>query len=299
MLISMSLKECKMRIIELYRNKKPVISFEVFPPKPDTPISEIYSSLEHFSKLNPAFISVTYGAGGGRRQRTLELSSLIKNKYGIESMAHLTCMGHTRDEIDMVLNSLQEKSVENVLALRGDPPADNADYDFSAGDFQFASDLVNHIARRGYFCIGAAAYVEGHVESSRISIDLDNLKKKVNAGVDFLITQLFFDNKRYYDFVERAAALGIDCPIVPGIMPVFREDQIKSIAAKSGCSIPASLVLTMDKYGKNPDEMRQAGIEYAASQIRDLVANGAPGVHIYTMNRPVSTRKLMQMAGLL
>jgi methylenetetrahydrofolate reductase (NADPH) len=298
MLTTMSLGVCQMKIIDIYQNNKPVVSLEIFPPRPDTPISKIYSSLEHFSKLNPAFISVTYGAGGGRRQRTVELTSVIKNKYGVESMAHLTCIGHSKEEIDTILDHLEENNIENVLALRGDPPIDNEGYDFSSGDFQYASDLVSHIARRNRFCIGAAAYVEGHVECPRISLDLENLKKKVDAGVDFLITQLFFDNKWYYDFVERTTALGINCPIIPGIMPVFRAEQIKSIAAKSGCSIPANLVLTMDKYGKNPDDMRQAGIEYAAKQIKDLIANGAPGVHIYTMNRPVSIRKLIHMAGL-
>lgn len=289
-----------MKIVDLYRNtNKPVISFEVFPPKPDTPIEKIYASLDDFSKLEPSFISVTYGVGKERRQRTLEISSKIKKTYGIESMAHLTCIGHTKEEIDAVLDRLEDNGIENVLALRGDLPENNTDYDFSTGDFKYASDLVAHIADRKRFCIAAAAYVEGHVESPRLSLDLQNLKKKVNAGVDFLITQLFFDNRRYFDFLERTTALGISCPIVPGIMPVFREEQIKSIAAKSGCSIPADLVLTMDKFSGNPEALRQAGIEYAAKQIRELLDNGAPGIHIYTMNRPVSTRRLMQLAGLI
>jgi methylenetetrahydrofolate reductase (NADPH) len=288
-----------MKIVDLYRTNKAVISFEVFPPKPDTPLEEIYTSLEGFSKLGPSFISVTYGAGEKRRQRTLEISSEIKKTYGIESMAHLTCIDHTRKEINTILDRLEENGIENVLALRGDPPGNYASYDFTTADFRYASDLVAHIAARKRFCIAAAAYVEGHVECPSLSLDLMNLKKKVNAGVDFLITQLFFDNRRYFDFIERTTALGINCPIIPGIMPVFREGQIKSIAAKSGCSIPASLVLTIDKFSGDPKALRQAGIEYAAMQIRELLDNGVPGIHIYTMNRPVSTRRLMQEAGLL
>ena len=289
-----------MKIIDLYKSKKPVISFEVFPPKADVPISDIYSALDKFAALKPGFISVTYGAGGAKRQRTVEISSRIKNNLGIESMSHLTCIGHSNEEIDEILQNIRDNNLENIMALRGDPPIDGS-VEIGKGDFKYASELIEYIRNsKEYsdFSIGAAAYIEGHPECKTIKQDLLNLKHKVDSGVDFLVTQLFFDNRRYVDFVDRAACLGIGCPIVPGIMPVFKADQIKTITAKSGCSIPADLVLLMDKYGDNNDDMREAGIEYAVKQIRELLDNGAPGIHLYTMSRPVSTQRILELAGL-
>ncbi len=287
-----------MRIIDLYAKKNPVVSLEIFPPRPEVPIDDIYSKLDRFSLLKPDFMSVTYRGDGGTEQRTIEISSTIKNKCGLESMAHLICIGQTRRGIDSILDELKRSGLENILALRGDYPQGEKACT-QHGDFSYASDLISYISKSDSFCIAAAAYIEGHPECSRISKDLDNLKKKVDSGVDFLITQLFFDNRLYYDFAERTAAMGISCPIVPGIMPVYKADQIKAITAKSGCSIPAKLVLLMDKYIDSPEDLRMAGIEYAASQIRDLEENGVPGVHIYTMNRPVSSRCLMEKARLI
>lgn len=289
-----------MRIVDIYKSKKPVVSFEVFPPKADVPISNIYSALDKFATLKPDFISVTYGAGGGKRQRTVEISSRIKNTLGIESMSHLTCIGHSVEEIDDIMENIKGNKLQNIMALRGDPPIDGS-VEIGKGDFRYASDLIEHIrSSKKYsdFSIGAAAYIEGHPECKTLKQDLLNLKHKVDSGTDFLVTQLFFDNRRYIDFVERAACLGINCPIVPGIMPVFKANQIKTMTAKSGCSIPANLVLMMDKYGENHDDMREAGIEYAAKQIRELLDNGAPGIHLYTMSRPVSTKKILNLAGL-
>ncbi len=286
-----------MKIIDLFKPGKPVISFEIFPPKPDLPIDTLFDRLEQFEALKPDYISVTYGAGGSKKGRTLEITSRIKNVNHIESMAHFKCVGHTRDDIDDMLNSMRETGLENILALRGDPPADQPDFDFSKGAYKYAYELIEHIKKSGDFCIAAAAYVEGHVDSLRLSEDLKHLKEKVDAGTDFLVTQLFFDNRFYFDFIEKARRIGINCPVEAGIMPVFRADQVKSISAKSGCSFPAKLVLIMDKYQDNPEDMRKAGIEYAAQQIRDLIDNGADGIHLYTMNRPKSTAQILESIG--
>lgn len=288
-----------MKITELLKRKKPVVAFEIFPPKHDVPLETIYESLGQFEALKPDYISVTYGAGGSQKGRTLEIASRIKSKHGIESMAHFTCVGHNREEIDSMLDSMHGSGLENILALRGDPPSNQPDFDFSKNVYGYAYELVQHIRTKNNFCIAAAAYLEGHVDCRRLSEDMRHLKNKVEAGVDFLITQLFFDNRLFYDFQDKTAALGIRCPIVPGIMPIFKADQIKSITAKSGCSIPAKLVLMMDKYQEHPEDLRKAGIEYAAQQIRDLVDNGADGVHLYTMNRPKATREILEAAGLL
>lgn len=282
-----------MRIIDLYKYKKPVIAFELFPPKQDIPLDTIYEHLDQFEALRPDYISVTYGAGGSQKGRTLEIAARVKDTHHIESMAHFTCVGHTGEEVSNMLTSMHELGLENILALRGDPPANNPDFDFSKNAYYYAKELVDHIRRVNNFCIAAAAYVEGHVDSKRLSEDLSHLREKVDAGVDFLITQLFFDNRLFYDFIEKARSKGIGCPVSAGIMPIFKADQIKSITAKSGCSIPARLVLMMDKYQDNPDDLRKAGIEYAITQIRDLIESGVDGIHLYTMNRPKSTAEIM------
>ena len=287
-----------MKIIELYNNKTPVLSFEIFPPKPDSPIEKIYSSIESFKRLKPDFISVTYGAGGSTKTGTIEISSKIKNLHSLECMAHLTCVGHDMFEINSLLDLLNQNNIENVLALRGDPPTGQPGYSFEKNAYCHANDLISHIKKRTNFCIGAAAYVEGHAECKNIRIDLQNHKRKAEAGTDFFITQLFFDNRRYFDFVDRLQSMNVSCPIIPGIMPIFKSYQIKTITAKSGCSIPATLVLMMDKYERNPDDLKKAGIEYAANQINNLVENGAPGIHLYTMNRPLSTRLILENSNL-
>ncbi len=287
-----------MKIIELFKSKKPVIAFEIFPPKPETPLEKIYASLAKFKRMKPDYVSVTYGALGGTKVRTIEITSKIKKDYQIESMAHLTCIGHKRESIDEILKDMHANNLQNVLALRGDPPSGQSVINTPPGGFEYANQLVEYIKSKNGFCIGAAAYVEGHSECYRIKDDLVNLKNKVDAGVDFLVTQLFFDNRKFFDFIDRIRRLGIKCPVAPGIMPVFKADQIKAITAKSGCSIPASLVLMMDKYGSNPDDLRKAGIEYAAKQIRELMENGADGIHLYTMNRPISTENILKQAGI-
>ena len=287
-----------MKLIEMFNNKKPVMAFEIFPPKTNVPLETIYDHLDQFAELKPDYISVTYGAGGNQKGRTVEIASRIKHSQGIESMAHFTCVGHSKEEMDNMLKAMHCEGLENILALRGDPPAGNPDFDFSKNLYCHAYELVRHIKSVNNFCIAAAAYVEGHVECRRLKDDIISLKQKVDSGVDFLITQLFFDNRLFYDFMDRARSLGIDCPVAAGIMPIFRADQIKSITARSGCSIPAKLVLMMDKYHEDPEDLRKAGIEYAARQIQDLVENDVEGIHLYTMNRPKSTKEILQAAGL-
>ncbi|HOK44068.1 MAG TPA: methylenetetrahydrofolate reductase [NAD(P)H] [Thermoclostridium caenicola] len=286
-----------MKLSQLFGKNKQTLAFEIFPPKPEVPMETLFESIPGFKELSPDYISVTYGAGGSSRGRTVEIASRLKNTYGIEAMAHLTCVGHTMEQIDEILDSLKRENIENILALRGDPPIDQPDFDFSRGDFRHANELIAHIRKVGDFCIAAAAYLEGHVDSKRLDEDRRWLKEKVDAGVDFLITQLFFDNRLYFDFLDRAAQIGINCPIVPGIMPIFNA-KIKTMTARSGCSIPAKLVLMIDKYQDNPEDLRKAGIEYAAKQIRELLDGGAPGIHLYTMNRLKSTIEILKAAGL-
>jgi methylenetetrahydrofolate reductase (NADPH) len=288
-----------MRIVELFKAKKPVISFEIFPPKLDTPIESIFDALDQFKALSPDFISVTYGAGGSAKDRTIEIASKIKNEFSIESMAHFTCVGHSKEEIDKLLISLHENKLENILALRGDPPMNQPDFDFSKNVFEYANELISYIRKNNDFCIAAAAYVEGHVNSKRIKDDLIYLKQKVDTGVDFLVTQLFFENRNFYDFLDKTAWVGINCPITAGIMPVFKADQIKKMASLCGASIPGKLILLMDKYGGNDEDMRKAGIEYASMQIRDLIDNGVDGIHLMTMNRPKSSREILENIGFL
>lgn len=282
-----------MKIKEIFKNKRPVIAFEIFPPKADVPIETIYDRLDQFEALKPDYISVTYGAGGSQKGRTLEIAARIKNTHHIESMAHFTCIGHTKEEIDSMLQSMHELGLENILALRGDPPAGNPDFDLSRSSYHYAYELIRQIRQNNDFCVAAAAYVEGHADSKRLKDDIIHLKEKVDTGVDFLITQLFFDNRLFYDFIDKSRSIGINCPVTAGIMPIFRADQIKSITAKSNCSIPAKLVVMMDKYQDSPEDLRKAGIEYAIMQIRDLIDNGVEGIHLYTMNRPKSTAEII------
>ena len=285
-----------MKIKDIFERKKFVFSFEIFPPKPDVPLDTLFESIEGFKKLSPDFISVTYGAGGSQRGRTVEIASKIKNQYNIESMSHLTCAGHTKEEIDELLSDMKKENICNILALRGDPPADQPDFDYSRGAFKYANELIAYLKEKGDFCIGAAAYLEGHVDSKRLSEDRMHLKNKVDAGVDFLITQLFFDVRLYFDFLEKCAQLNINCPVIPGVMPIF-SSRIKNMTARSGCSIPAKLVLMIDKYEDNPEDLRKAGEEYAGVMIRELLDGGAPGVHLYTMNKLQSTINILNIAG--
>lgn len=282
-----------MRISELFGDR-PVISFEIFPPKPDFPLDTVFATLEGLKDLDPAFISVTYGAGGTSTARSLEIVDKVKNGYGLETVAHLTCVGATPASIDEVLDRLRELGVENILALRGDPPAGQEAFAPPADGFPYAKDLVRHVKRCGFFSIAAAAYPEGHLECRDIDRDVEYLRLKVEEGVDLLVTQLFFDNALFYRFLDKVRKSGISCPVSAGVMPVLNVSQIKRITSLCGASIPASLAGVMEKYGAVPADMEKAGIEYAAAQMRDLLANGVDGLHLYTMNKAAQTKKIME-----
>ena len=212
-------------------------------------------------------------------------------------MCHLTCVGHSVEEIDDLLARIKEENIDNILALRGDPPLDQPDFSYESGAFKYANELIAHIKKTDDFCIAAAAYLEGHSDSKRLSDDRRYLKQKVDAGVDLLITQLFFDIRLYFDFLDRCEQLNINCPVIPGIMPIF-SGRIKTMTARSGCSIPANLVLMIDKYQDSPEDLKKAGEEYAAYMIRELLDGGAPGIHLYTMNKLESTVNILKLAGL-
>lgn len=281
-----------MRIKELYTNK-PVISLEIFPPKPETPIDTIIDTIDALSDLKPAFISVTYGAGGTSKGHTVKIADIIKNKYGIEALAHLTCIGSKRSEIDAVIEQLRLCGIENIMALRGDLPIGSGSELMEQAEYRYAKDLIAHIKESDDFCIGAACYPECHIECRDSVQDLKNLKKKFECGADFLITQLFFDNNLYYSFIEKLDILGVDLPVSAGIMPVINKKQIERITGLCGASIPVKFKRILDKYGDNPAALKEAGIAYATEQIIDLLSSGADGIHLYTMNRPEVARKII------
>ncbi len=276
-----------MKTTELFK-KKTVLSYEVFPPKPTSPVNTIYDTLNELKELSPDFISVTYGAGGGKNNNeTFKIAQTIRS-YGIESAAHLPCIGLTKEDVLSKLRELETAGIENILALRGDIP----DGGYVKGDFKYASDLISFIKVHGDFDIIAACYPEGHIESASKIEDIQNLKHKVDAGVDHLITQLFFYNEYFYSFLERCQLAGINVPIEAGIMPVINKRQIERMASLCGSTVPKKFVTMMERYEDNPVAMRDAGIAYAVDQIVDLIAQGVQGIHLYTMNNPYIARKI-------
>ena len=279
-----------MRIADIYKREKPVLSLEVFPPKPGYSLKTVFRTLDGLKDLNPSFVSVTYASQGESKDRTVQIASRVRDEYRCESLAHLTCIGHSKHEVTEVLNNLDTQGIVNILALRGDIPKE---FTLKRRDYHFACELIKEIAARGNFCVGAAAYPEGHIESRRISHDLDNLKSKVDAGAEFLITQLFFDNRIFYDFMERARQRNIEVPLVPGIMPILNYKQIKRILMMCEVSIPAKLLNMFDKYSHDPADLAKAGVDYAIEQIQDLVEEGADGIHLYTMNRVAQVREIV------
>ena len=272
-----------------------MLSLEVFPPKPEHSLRTVFKTLDGLRDLKPSFVSVTYGSAGDTVERTVKIASRVRDEYNCESLAHVTCIGHTAGEIDLLLERLESLGISNVLALRGDMPQGEEP---PSRDFAHASQLVAHIRERSGFCIGAAAYPEGHFESSRISTDLKRLKQKVDAGAEFLISQLFFDNRVFYDFLERAGALGVKVPVVPGIMPIQNYRQIKRILMMCRVSVPASLLSMFDRYAGDPESLAAAGVEYATAQVADLMENGVSGIHLYTMNRVKQIRQIVGDSGL-
>jgi methylenetetrahydrofolate reductase (NADPH) len=283
-----------MFIRDLLASGAPSISFEFFPPRSDEAVAQLERTIVELSALNPTFVSVTYGAGGSTREKTIEVVSRIKRGAGIEAMAHLTCVGSTREEISAVVQRLAGAGVENVLALRGDPPKGQASFTATDGGFSFASELIAFIreAHGKRLCVGGAAYPEKHVECGNPAVDLNNLKRKVDAGLDFLITQLFFDNRQYWEFVERARACGIKVPIIPGIMPITNAASIERLTISCGATLPFKLAAELDRRRSDPRAVNQLGVAHATSQCIDLLSGGAPGIHFYTLNRSNATKDI-------
>ena len=280
-----------MKIKERLQENKVHISFEVFPPKTDAGFESVMGAVEKIAALKPSYISVTYGAGGGTSKNTVKIASHIKKDLGVPSLAHLTCASSTREEVHAVIDRLKEEGIENILALRGDIPKD-ASFPIP-GQYHFASELIRDIKEQGDFCIGAACYPEGHVESASKDEDILHLKEKVDCGVDFLTTQMFFDNSILYNFLYRIREKGITVPVLPGIMPVTNGKQIARICSLSGTVLPQRFLAVVDKFGDNPAAMQQAGIAYATDQIIDLIANGIQNIHIYSMNKPEVAAAIM------
>ena len=283
-----------MRISDLFKSGQRLFSFEFFPPKTDAGEAALEKAITELEELQPAYISVTYGAGGSTRDRTIDLVGRIQRK-GITAMAHLTCVGADREEIAAVVSRLGEAGVENIIALRGDPPDGSSAFQTPQGGFAFAAELVTFLRDRygGRFCVAGAGYPEGHVECRDLDRDMFNLKKKVTAGVDFLVTQLFFDNKYYFDFVDRANQAGINVPIVPGIMPILNVGQIERFTKMCGATIPAALRRELDRHRNDPVAAQQLGTAYATAQCLDLLRGGAPGIHFYTLNQSAATRNIL------
>ncbi|HJC65570.1 MAG: methylenetetrahydrofolate reductase [NAD(P)H] [Lachnospiraceae bacterium] len=278
-----------MKIRDILAQGKPTLSFEVFPPKTEAAYESVEAAAKEIAKLKPSFMSVTYGAGGGTSKYTVAIASMIQDQ-GVTPLAHLTCVSSTKEKVHQVLEELKEKKIENILALRGDIPADGV----TPKEYRYASQLIREIKESGDFCIGAACYPEGHVESANKSVDMDYLKEKVEAGCDFVTTQMFFDNSILYSYLYRIREKGITVPVIAGIMPVTHASQIKRITGMSGTYLPARFKAIVDRFGDNPAAMKQAGIAYATEQIIDLIANGVNGIHVYSMNKPDVAAKIQE-----
>lgn len=273
-----------MKISQLLKQDGVQLSCEMFPPKKTSDLQKVRAAARETAALHPSFISVTYGAGGGTSDTTAEIAAEIQNELHTPALAHLTCVSSTREQVERILADLQERGIENILALRGDIP-EGSDFP-SPRHYRYASELIAQIRAKGDFCIGAACYPEGHPEAHSRAQDLIHLREKAESGCDFLTTQMFFDNNIFYNFLYRALAAGVRAPILPGIMPVTNSKQIKRICSLSGTALPPRFAAIVDRFADDPAAMRQAGIAYATEQIIDLVANGVQHIHLYTMNRP-------------
>jgi len=283
-----------MQISSLLARGEPVFSFEFFPPKTEGGDRALLATLAELRPLRPDFVSVTYGAGGSTRDRTVELVAYIQSDLGIEAMAHLTCVGASRAELSSVLDRLEAAGIRNVIALRGDPPAGDEAFRPHPEGLSYASQLVELIRSQNRpFCVAAACYPEKHLEAVSFDTDLEALRRKVHAGTDFLITQLFFDNRCYFDFVRRARAAGIQVPIIAGIMPITNLSQIERFTQRCGATIPARLHRALEPHREDPDKVESLSIDYSITQCRDLLGSGAPGVHFYTLNRSRATRDIL------
>jgi methylenetetrahydrofolate reductase (NADPH) len=288
------------RIDELLaQNHRPVFSFEFFPPKTEEGLRNLFDAVGELRSLRPDYVSVTYGAGGSTRHKTIEIVSRIKEEYGIEAMAHFTCVGSTVEQLRETLDAMAAVGVDNVLALRGDPPAGQEEWTKTEGGLEFSRELVQLI-RGGYpFSIGAACFPETHIHATSAEDDLYYLKEKVDAGAAFLITQLFFDNALYFDFVHRARDIGIEVPIIPGIMPITNVKQLERMTSLCGATIPSRLRRELISRSDQPDAVEHFGVAYATMQCAELLRGGAPGIHFYTLNRSPATRAILSALKLL
>jgi methylenetetrahydrofolate reductase (NADPH) len=290
-----------MRIDEIIATSggDPVFSFEFFPPKTDEGERNLRATLQDLAAFDPDFVSVTYGAGGSTRHRTLELTHWIKRDLGIEAMAHLSCVGSTREDLQGILDGMERAGIENVLALRGDPPKGETEWRPHPGGLSYSTELAALISEQYPFSVGAACFPEVHPQAPDLASDLHFLKRKVDAGASFLITQLFFDNELYFRFVEEARAIGIDVPILPGIMPITDVSQIKTITGMCGATIPDRLMAALEWRATDREAVLQLGVAYATLQCAELLARGAPGIHFYTLNRSPATRAILSALRLL
>lgn len=282
-----------MKIIDLLNSKKLSLSFEVFPPKTETSFESVKAATEEIAKLNPSFMSVTYGAGGGTSKYTLDIARNIKSLYGVPTLAHLTCVSSTRETVRERIKDIKSAGIQNVMALRGDIPKELADADRSSWDYRYAVDLIRELKEADEdFCIGCACYPEIHPESENQAEDIKHLKEKVDAGCDFITTQMFFDNNLLYNFLYKIREAGITVPVIPGIMPITNGNQVERAISLSGSFMPQRFKSLVDKFGQNSAAMKQAGIAYATDQIIDLYANGITNVHVYSMNKPDVAQKI-------
>ncbi len=279
-----------MKIRDILAQESPTLSFEVFPPKTADKYENVEAAAKAIALLKPDFMSVTYGAGGGTRRYTIDIADTLNNEYHVPTLAHLTCVSSTRERVHEIMDELKARGIENILALRGDIPQDGQ----VEKDFKYASELIREIRAGGDFCVGAACYPEGHVESANKTADIGFLKEKVDAGCDFVTTQMFFDNNILYNFLYRIRERGITIPVVAGIMPVTNAKQVANICRMSGTYLPARFKALVDRFGDRPAAMKQAGIAYATDQIIDLIANGVNHIHVYSMNHPDVAAKIRE-----
>jgi methylenetetrahydrofolate reductase (NADPH) len=279
----------RMRIDRLLGRGQPLVSFEFFPPKTDAGFNLLFQTIDDLKPIEPSYVSVTYGAGGSTRQKTVDLVERIQRELAIRSMAHLTCVGHTADEIGSILDDLWKAGIRNVLALRGDPQAGQSQFVATEGGFANADALVAYVAGRHEFCIGVAGYPEGHPQCLNKTRDLEHLKRKVDNGAAFVVTQLFFDNADFYRFRDQARAMGIRAPLVAGIMPITNVAQIKRFVSMCGAKIPHPLLQRLESLEADAEAVHSAGVDYATDQCRDLLASGVDGIHFYTLNKSKAT----------
>ncbi len=282
-----------MKVRDCFDGRKPVFSFEFFLPKTPEGMAQFKTTVRDLKRLSPSFVTLTYGAGGSGRDRTIETAGMIQNELGLTTVAHLTCIAHTQSEIESIVGKIRGFGIENIMALRGDPPKDGALPPEDRRDYHYAVDLVRHIRKMDGFCVGVAGYPEKHPEAASPEDDLRHLKEKVSAGADFITTQLFFDNADYFRFVERVRAMGITLPILPGLMPVTNYGQLQKFAAMCGARIPAEMIRALESRQTDTEYVVQYGIDWTTRQARDLLDKGATGIHFYTLNKSRSTEVIL------